>query len=59
DYRHRGAQQSTRYAIRVENPRGVCRGVRVLELDGRALPPEESFALADDGGDHRVRVLLG
>ncbi len=59
DYRHRGAQQSTRYAIRVENPRGVCRGVRVLELDGRALPPEEPFALADDGGDHRVRVLLG
>jgi cyclic beta-1,2-glucan synthetase len=59
DYRHRGARQLTRYAIRVENPHGVCRGVRVLELDGRPLPVGEPIALADDGGSHLVRVELG
>jgi len=59
DYRHRGARHLTRYAIRVENPRGVCRGVSVLELDGRPLPVGEPIALADDGENHTVRVLLG
>jgi cyclic beta-1,2-glucan synthetase len=56
DYRHRGR---TRYTIRVENPRGVCRGVSVLELDGKALPAGEPVALVDDGAAHVVRVVLG
>ena len=56
DYLHRGR---TRYAIRVENPRGVCRGVTTLELDGRPLPAGEPIALADDGAGHAVRVMLG
>ena len=59
DYRHRGARQLTRYAIRVENPHGVCRGVGVLELDGKPLPAGEAIALADDGGEHALRVVLG
>ncbi|MEW9571682.1 glycosyl transferase family 36 [Rhodanobacter sp. Si-c] len=59
DYRHRGAQHLTRYAIRVENPHGVCRGVGVLELDGRPLPVDEPVELVDDGAAHVVRVLLG
>ena len=56
DYRHRGR---TRYAIRVENPRGACRGVTMLELDGQPLPANEPFKLVDDGDTHLVRVVLG
>jgi cyclic beta-1,2-glucan synthetase len=59
DYRHRGARHLTRYAIRVENPHGVCRGVGMLELDGRPLAVGEPVALADDGADHALRVVLG
>jgi cyclic beta-1,2-glucan synthetase len=56
EYRHR----STRYLIIVENPRGVCRGVTRLELDGEALAAIRSgIPLADDGAIHRVRVVLG
>ncbi|MBS1105081.1 MAG: phosphorylase, partial [Deltaproteobacteria bacterium] len=56
EYRHRSAH----YQIRVENPRGVCRGVTRLELDGEALPSTSAgIPLADDGAVHRVRVVLG
>jgi cyclic beta-1,2-glucan synthetase len=52
--------RSARYDIEVENPGSVCRGVVHVELDGAALPGTEvQIALADDGGTHRVRVLLG
>jgi cyclic beta-1,2-glucan synthetase len=34
--------RSTRYAIAVENPRGVSSGVTHLELDGEALPETSS-----------------
>ncbi|MBP1605037.1 MAG: glycosyltransferase 36, partial [Acidobacteria bacterium] len=48
----------TRYEITVFNPARVCRGIGEAELDGvsvdwRAIP------LVDDGGTHRVRVVLG
>ncbi|HEX8776920.1 MAG TPA: glycosyl transferase family 36 [Rhodanobacter sp.] len=59
DYLHRGRQHRTRYAIRVENPHGVCRGVAGVELDGKPLPAGEAIALADDGGEHALRVVLG
>ena len=55
-FRHRSA----RYAIGVENPHGVSRGVVRIELDGAALagnPP--LIPLADDGAMHGVRVVLG
>jgi cyclic beta-1,2-glucan synthetase len=51
---------STRYQITVENPRGVSRGVAEIRYDGRRLPDGESAAtLEDDGGVHRIDVLLG
>jgi len=49
---------SSTYAIVVENPRGVSRGVASIELDGRALTAD-GIPLADDGIGHRVRVVLG
>ncbi len=51
---------SARYAIRVDNPDRVCRGVARLELDGVRLPPGQLHVpLADDGRAHVVRVTLG
>jgi cyclic beta-1,2-glucan synthetase len=47
-YRHGAA----RYEIRVENPRGVCRGVTSVELDGKPmLEAGARIPLVDDGGD--------
>jgi cyclic beta-1,2-glucan synthetase len=51
--------RSTRYAIAVENPRGVSRGVTAVELDGIALDGDLGIPLADDGIAHRVRIVLG
>jgi len=48
----------TAYRIVVENPDGVCRGVKRIEVDGRDLTGQD-ISLADDGGEHAVRVLLG
>jgi cyclic beta-1,2-glucan synthetase len=50
---------STRYEIAVENPKGVMRGVSSVELDGAPIPAGAGIALSDDGGVHRVRVVLG
>jgi cyclic beta-1,2-glucan synthetase len=54
-YRH-GA---TLYRITVENPRGVCRGVSRITLDGALLEGESLIPLSDDGSEHRVEVVLG
>jgi cyclic beta-1,2-glucan synthetase len=44
----------------VENPRGVNRGVSLMELDGQALPDGTTrVTLVDDGRVHEVRVVLG
>jgi cyclic beta-1,2-glucan synthetase len=48
----------TRYEITVENPAGQSRGVGQAELDGAAVDPR-AIPLRDDGGTHRVRVVLG
>jgi cyclic beta-1,2-glucan synthetase len=51
---------SARYEIVVENPRGVSRGVASAELDGQKLTGTgASIPLADDGGTHRVVIILG
>jgi cyclic beta-1,2-glucan synthetase len=56
DYR-RG---STHYAIEVENPHGVSRGVASVELDGVVIGgPEAAIPLVDDAGDHSVKVVMG
>jgi len=51
---------SARYEIAVENPHGVNRGVSRVELDGKTLPDGPTrVPLVDDGGAHKVRVILG
>jgi cyclic beta-1,2-glucan synthetase len=46
------------YRIAVENPDGVSRGVRVVEVDGVEVP-EKEIAIAADGGVYQVRVIMG
>jgi cyclic beta-1,2-glucan synthetase len=54
DYRH----GTSTYAIRVENPNGVCTGVARVELDGREVG-SDGIPLADDGQRHDVVVTMG
>ncbi len=49
---------TSRYTIVVENPNRRCRGVASAELDGVPVDPA-AIPLADDGDEHRVRVVLG
>ncbi|MEO7068809.1 MAG: glycosyl transferase family 36 [Rhodanobacter sp.] len=58
-YQHRGKNHTSQYVISVKNPDGVCRGVKKIELDGQALPPEQAIALVDDGKPHTIKVALG
>jgi len=52
--------RSAHYDIEVENPAGVSRGVVHAELDGVTLPGNGArVPLEDNGGTHRVRVILG
>jgi len=51
--------RSARYDIVVENPEGVCRGVKRLTVDGITLDDRTGIPLADDQAVHRVRVVLG
>jgi cyclic beta-1,2-glucan synthetase len=53
-YRHRSAT----YHIVVENSRGSGRGVRSVKVDGRKMP-ERAVELADDGAQHKVKIVLG
>ncbi|MEA2609433.1 MAG: hypothetical protein QOJ75_1676, partial [Chloroflexota bacterium] len=54
------AYHSSRYEIEVENPHGVSGGVVAAELDGQAVAgPGATIPLVDDGGTHRVKVVLG
>jgi cyclic beta-1,2-glucan synthetase len=46
------------YRIEVENPEGVNRGVRSLELDGQLLH-DGRVRFEGDSGPHVVRVVLG
>ena len=58
---------STRYEIRVENPRSVRRGVISVEVDGQPMAERDGsvssgraeIALVDDGATHGIRVVLG
>ena len=54
-YRH----GSTHYRIVVENPDRVSRGVTRVELDGNDLKDANAIPLADDGVQHRIRIVLG
>ncbi len=48
----------TVYDIAIENPQARCRGVALVELDGLAIDPD-AIVWRDDGGRHRLRVVLG
>jgi cyclic beta-1,2-glucan synthetase len=48
----------TRYEIAVENPERRCRGIGPALLDGAPVDPR-AIPLVDDGGTHRVSVVLG
>ena len=48
----------TTFQIRVENPVGVNRGVKQIQLDGKVLSGN-AIPLLEDGGQHQVKVLLG
>jgi cyclic beta-1,2-glucan synthetase len=51
---------SARYAIVVENPQGVSRGVASAELDGVPLEPgTATIPLVAEERTHRVRIILG
>jgi cyclic beta-1,2-glucan synthetase len=54
-YRH----GSSSYRILVANPKGVCRGVSRILLDGKLLPQDAPITLMDDGQEHQVEVELG
>ncbi len=53
--------RSSRYEISVENPLGVCRGILATKLDGEMLTGSSKLLLplVDDGGTHKVQVVLG
>jgi cyclic beta-1,2-glucan synthetase len=44
--------------IRVENPSGVNRGIKQVELDGMRLPGND-IPLLSDGGQHKVNIIMG
>lgn len=51
---------STRYAIRVENPDGVAKGIVSASMDGtRVTERPLRFDLPDDGKTHEVLVTMG
>jgi cyclic beta-1,2-glucan synthetase len=56
-YRHGAAQ----YDISVENPLGVSRGIIAVKLDGQSRTGDDRalIPLVDDGGKHRVQIVLG
>jgi len=54
EYRH----WNTLYRCAVENPAGVESGVVEVWLDDTRLP-DTRIPLRDDGGEHRVRVIMG
>ncbi|MDX2005446.1 MAG: glucoamylase family protein [Meiothermus sp.] len=59
EYSIRFQYHSAVYEVQVENPKGVCKGVALLELDSTSLNPSEGIGLVDDGRVRRVRVVLG
>ena len=50
---------ATLHRITVENPKGVCRGVSRISLDGIPLAADALVPLADDASEHQIHVVLG
>jgi cyclic beta-1,2-glucan synthetase len=49
---------ATRYEIEVANPERRCRGIAEAALDDTPVEPH-AIPLVDDGGVHRLKVVLG
>lgn len=47
------------YEIKVENPTRVSKGLQIIEIDGKSVSRNEGIPLADDGGKHIIRIVLG
>jgi len=50
---------SAKYSVRVENPRGVSRGIARVEFDGKTVAGSANITLADDETEHHLLVVLG
>ncbi len=50
---------SSIYKIRVENPSSVTRGVALMHIDGRLVAGRTNIPLSDDGGEHKILVVMG
>jgi len=50
---------SARYELRVENPGGINRGVRSIEVDGRPHRIASGIPLVDDKAIHRIKIVMG
>jgi cyclic beta-1,2-glucan synthetase len=57
-YQIRYRRGKTIYNIEVKNPRGVSHGIEQVSLDGKELP-EGKIPYQEDGGEHRVIVVMG
>ncbi|HUX67859.1 MAG TPA: glucoamylase family protein [Terriglobales bacterium] len=51
--------RSATFAIHVDNPRSVCRGITSLHLDGQPLPLGPPIPLPDDAHSHLIQAILG
>jgi cyclic beta-1,2-glucan synthetase len=54
-YQHEGSY----YEITIKNPRGVSKGIVLLELDGVAQAESDGIPLLNDGKKHQVLVVMG
>ena len=50
---------SALYKIRMENPSNVMHGVALMKIDGKIVAGRTDIALADDGAEHQVLVVMG
>jgi cyclic beta-1,2-glucan synthetase len=57
-YSIRFRYHSAVYAIAVENPHHVSRGVTLAELDGKQIISRDNIPLVKKG-EHHIRIVLG
>jgi len=50
---------SSRYEVKVLNPKRVCKGVQSVEVDGKPVRGGAAILLADDSASHAIRIILG
>ena len=50
---------SSRYEMKVLNPKRVCKGIQSVEVDGKPVRGGAAIFLTDDGALHDIRIHLG